>query len=123
PNPSPNAPTGGTAPDSIGRNVPRTARAPLTNLYASPYRFRQHGQSGIAVSEIFPEMARHVDDLCVLRSCRHSSPIHAPAEYLAMTGTQVGDRPSLGSWLYYGLGSENPNLPAFILMLSAANFD
>jgi hypothetical protein len=56
-----------------------------------------------------------VDDLCVLRSCRHASPIHAPAEYLATTGTQVGDRPSLGSWLLYGLGSENRNLPGFIV--------
>src|SRR5262249_31069265 len=59
-----------------------------------------------------------VDDLCVLRSCRHNSPIHAPAEYLATTGTQVGDRPSLGSWVTYGLGSENRNLPGFLVMLS-----
>ncbi|MCI0459592.1 MAG: DUF1501 domain-containing protein [Gemmataceae bacterium] len=113
---------GQNVPESIGRHVPRIARSPLTNLYASPYRFRPHGRSGIAVSEIFPEIARHVDDICMLRSCRHGSPIHAPAEYLAMTGTQVGDRPSLGAWLYYGLGSENRNLPGFIVMLSGENF-
>jgi hypothetical protein len=109
---------GQNVPDSIGRNVPRIARAPLTNLYASPYRFPRHGRSGIAVSELFPEIGKRVDDLCVLRACRHNSPIHAPAEYLATTGTQVGDRPSLGSWVTYGLGSENRNLPGFVVMLS-----
>jgi hypothetical protein len=109
---------GRDVPESIGRNVPRIARAPLTNLFASPYRFTPHGQSGIPVSELFPETARHADDLCVIRSCRHSSPIHAPAEYLAMTGTQVGDRPSLGSWITYGLGSENRDLPAFVVFVA-----
>jgi hypothetical protein len=57
-----------------------------------------------------------MDDICVLRSCRHDSPIHAPAEYLATTGTQIGDRPSVGAWVYYGLGTENQNLPGFIVM-------
>ncbi len=107
---------GRNVPDSIGRDVPRIARAPLTNLYASPYRFIPQGQSGIPVADIFPEMGRWVDEMCVLRSCRHDSPIHAPAEYLATTGTQIGDRPSLGSWIHYGLGSENENLPGFIVM-------
>ena len=71
---------GQNVPETIARSVPRIARAPLTNLYASPYRFRPHGRSGIEVSELFPEIGRHVDDICVLRSCRHDSPIHAPAE-------------------------------------------
>jgi hypothetical protein len=109
-------------PESIAAGVPRIARAPLNGLFPSPYRFRRHGQSGIAVSEIFPEIARHVDDLCMLRGCRHDSPIHAPAEYLSMTGTQIGDRPSLGSWIWYGLGSENRNLPGFVVMLTGENF-
>ena len=109
---------GQNVPESIARHVPRIARAPLTGLYGSPYRFTRHGRSGLPVSELFPEIAKHVDDLCVLRSCRHNSPIHAPAEYLATTGTQVGDRPSLGSWITYGLGSENHNLPSFVVMLS-----
>jgi hypothetical protein len=113
---------GQNVPESIARGVPRIARSPLTNLYASPYRFRPYGQSGIQVSELFPEIGRHIDDICVLRSCRHNSPIHAPAEYLATTGSQVGDRPSLGAWLYYGLGSENRNLPGFVVMLSGENF-
>jgi hypothetical protein len=109
---------GQNVPDSIARDVPRIARAPLTNLFASPYRFTPRGQSGVAVSELFPETGKWVDEICVLRSCRHTSPIHAPAEYLAMTGSQVGDRPSLGSWLYYGLGSTNQNLPGFIVFLA-----
>ena len=56
-----------------------------------------------------------MDDLCVIQSCRHDSPIHAPAEFIATTGTGLGDRPSLGAWLTYGLGSENHNLPSFVV--------
>jgi hypothetical protein len=107
---------GQNVPDSIARGIPRIARSPLNDLFASPYRFARRGRSGIPVSELFPEIGRLVDDICVLRSCRHDSPIHAPAEYLATTGTQIGDRPSLGSWIYYGLGTENQNLPGFIVM-------
>jgi hypothetical protein len=107
---------GQDVPPSIAQGVPRIARAPLANLFASPYRFQRHGHSGIAVSELFPHVGRLVDDICVLRSCRHDSPIHAPAEYLATTGTQIGDRPSVGAWVYYGLGSENGDLPGFIVM-------
>jgi hypothetical protein len=107
---------GQDVPASIAQGVPRIARAPLANLFPSPYRFRRCGQSGVAVSELFPEVGQRIDDVCVLRSCRHDSPIHAPAEYLATTGTQIGDRPSLGAWVTYGLGSENENLPGFIVM-------
>src|SRR5581483_3130736 len=107
---------GQSVPESIARHIPRIARSPLTNLYPSPYRFQRRGQSGIAVSEIFPEIGDCVDDICVLRSCRHHSPIHAPAEYLATTGTQIGDRPSLGAWVYYGLGTVNRSLPGFIVL-------
>jgi hypothetical protein len=107
---------GQDVPESIAAGVPRIARAPLRGLFASPYRFRQYGESGIPVSEMFPEIGAHVDDICVLRGCRHTSPIHAPAEYIATTGTQLGNRPSLGAWLNYGLGSENRNLPGFVVM-------
>jgi hypothetical protein len=109
---------GKDVPESIARGVPRIARSPLRNLFASPYRFTQYGRSGIPVSAMFPEIGACVDDLCVLRSCRHSSPIHAPAEYLATTGSQVGDRPSLGAWLNYGLGSANRNLPGFVVLMT-----
>jgi hypothetical protein len=109
-------------PPSIAKDIPRIARSPLKGLFASPYKFIKHGQSGIEVSELFPELGKHVDDLCILRSCRHGTPIHAPAEYVSMTGTQVGDRPSLGAWIYYGLGSENRNLPGFVVLLAGDNF-
>lgn len=107
---------GKAVPPSIARDIPMIARAPLTDLYGSPYSFARYGRCGLPVSELFPEIGSCVDDICVLRSCRHDSPIHAPAEYMATTGTQIGDRPSLGSWIAYGLGSENQNLPSFIVM-------
>ncbi len=109
---------GQDVPASIAAGVPRIARSPLKNLFGSPYRFNKRGQSGIEVSELLPETAKHVDKLCVIRSMRHSSPIHAPAEYIMLTGTQVGDRPSLGAWVTYGLGSENSDLPAFMVFNS-----
>ncbi|MCO6454232.1 MAG: DUF1501 domain-containing protein [Pirellulaceae bacterium] len=106
---------GGEVPASIARDVPRIARSPLTNLLASPWKFSRRGQCGLEVSELFPHVARLADDLCLIRSCRHDTPIHAPAEFVALTGTQVGNRPSLGAWLTYGLGSDNDNLPAFVV--------
>jgi hypothetical protein len=109
-------------PESIARGIPRIARSRLTGLFPSPYPFARRGKSGLFVSELFPEVGKLIDDVCVLRSCRHETPIHAPAEYLSTTGTQAGDRPSLGSWLYYGLGSENRNLPGFVVFLTGENF-
>jgi hypothetical protein len=106
---------GQDVPESIGKSIPKIARSPLNNLLASPWKFRPYGESGITVSELHPELGRCVDDLCVIRSCQHDSPIHAPAEFIATTGTQVGDRPSLGAWLNYGLGSENSDLPGFVV--------
>ena len=106
---------GKDVPESIGKGIPKIARCPLNNLLASPWKFRQYGESGIPVSELHPKLGHCVDDLCVIRSCQHDSPIHAPAEFIATTGTQVGDRPSLGAWLTYGLGSENSDLPGFVV--------
>ncbi len=106
---------GQDVPESIARHVPQIARSPLQNLLGSPWKFHPAGESGIQISELFPHVARCADDLCVIRSCRHDSPIHAPAEYLSTTGSLLGDRPSLGAWLTYGLGSENHNLPGFVV--------
>jgi hypothetical protein len=106
---------GREVPESIAGGVPRIARSPLHNLLPSPWKYRRHGESGIPVSDLFPHVAQCVDDLCVIRSCRHDSPIHAPAEFIATTGTQLGDRPSLGAWVTYGLGSENRDLPGFVV--------
>ena len=109
---------GKSVPDSIARAIPRIARAPLENLCGSQFKFARHGQSGLEVSELFPNVARCADDLCLIRSMKHDSPIHAPAEFIATTGTGIGDRPSLGAWLYYGLGSENGDLPGYVVMKS-----
>ena len=112
---------GKDVPESIAKHVPRIKRSGLKNLMASPFKFRKHGESGIPASELLPHTARHVDDLCLLRTMHHRNPVHGPAECIALTGTQVGDRPSLGAWITYGLGHENEQLPAFMVMnLNAA---
>jgi hypothetical protein len=82
--------------------------------FPSPFRFRRHGQSGIEVSELFPHVATCVDDLCVIRSMHADVPNHEPSLMLMNCGDARLIRPSLGSWVTYGLGSENQNLPGFI---------
>ena len=84
--------------------------------FPSPYKFRQYGQSGLPVSEIFPHTARHMDDICVLHSMRADVPNHEPSLMLMNCGESILTRPSMGSWMTYGLGTENQNLPGFIAM-------
>jgi hypothetical protein len=84
--------------------------------FPSPFRFHKHGRSGIEVSELFPNVARMVDDLCVIRSMHADVPNHEPSLMLMNCGEARQIRPSLGSWVTYGLGSENQNLPGFIAM-------
>jgi hypothetical protein len=81
-----------------------------------PFKFKQHGQSGLPVSEIFPHTAKHMDDICVLRGMRADVPNHEPSLMLMNCGESILTRPSMGSWLTYGLGTENQNLPGFIAM-------
>jgi len=107
---------GKDVPRSLASNVPQIKRAGLKNLMASPWKFKQHGESGLAVSSLFPQTARHADDLCVIRSMTHRNPVHGPGECVALTGTGAGDRPGLGAWAMYGLGSMNEQLPAFVAM-------
>src|SRR5678816_2311829 len=82
----------------------------------SPYKFAKHGNSGIEVSEIFPNVAKCVDDMCVIRSMQADVPNHEPSLLLMNCGEARLIRPSMGSWVTYGLGSENQNLPGFIAM-------
>jgi hypothetical protein len=82
----------------------------------SPFRFRQHGQCGAWVSEIFPNMARHVDNMAFLYSCWTDSNNHSPALLKIYTGMTRMGFPCVGSWVTYGLGSESQNLPAFVVM-------
>jgi hypothetical protein len=86
------------------------------NLMKSPFSFKRHGQSGIEVSEIFPQVGERIDDICVLRSVVTDVPNHEPSLYLMNCGHRQPGRPSLGSWLTYGLGTENHNLPAFVVL-------
>lgn len=86
------------------------------NLMASPYAFKKHGQSGIEVSELYPHIAQRVDDLCLVRSVYTTSNNHSPAIFQMNSGNMRPGNPSLGSWVTYGLGSENENLPSYIVM-------
>ena len=85
-------------------------------LMPSPFPFRRHGQSGLEMSDLFPNLARHADDLAVVRSCYHESFIHGPAIQQLCTGTSMLGHPSVGSWVTYGLGCESESLPAYVAM-------
>ncbi len=93
----------------------RTER-PTGALMAVPFHFEQHGKSGIPISELLPMTARHADDLCVIRSLHTDNPNHGPALFMMNNGTLTPNRPTLGAWLSYGLGSENENLPNFVVL-------
>lgn len=87
-------------------------------LIGSYYKFNQHGQSGAWVSEIFPYMSKIVDDICIIKSMNTEAINHDPALTFFQTGSQQGNRASMGSWVSYGLGTENKNLPSFCVLLS-----
>jgi hypothetical protein len=93
---------------------PRVQFAQTGNLLRSPWEFRKYGQSGIEVSDLFPHVGGCVDDLCVIRSIRADNSAHGGALLQLHTGSDTFVRPSIGSWLNYGLGTENRNLPGFI---------
>jgi hypothetical protein len=93
---------------------PRIQFAQTGNLLKSPWKFAQHGQSGAWVSELFPNVARHVDKLCFVKSLHGTNEAHGGALLALHTGSATFVRPSMGSWIVYGLGSENQNLPGFI---------
>ena len=90
-------------------------------LLASPFAFRQHGQSGAQISELLPWTAKLADDIAIIRSMHTTQFNHAPAQIFMNTGHQVIGRPSFGSWLSYGLGTESADLPAFVVLLSGEN--
>ena len=115
-----------------GKPVPASIKAALQNsrhknvfegckdeLMGSPFKFAQHGQSGMWVSELYPKIAERVDDLCFIHSLQAESNNHAPASYQLHTGETVAGKASLGSWITYGLGTENQNLPGYVLLFDA----
>jgi hypothetical protein len=95
-----------------GQSMPK-ART-FAKLLASPWKFAQHGQAGLWVSEIFPELAKQADELCLLRGMHTDVPAHSQAFLQMHTGIFQFKRPSMGAWTFYGLGTENENLPGFV---------
>ncbi len=88
----------------------------IGNTLASPWKFQQYGQSGIPVSDLFPHVAQHVDDMAVIRSMTSDFPEHTNANYFLHTGHGQQGRPSMGAWVGYGLGSECQELPGFVVL-------
>jgi hypothetical protein len=103
-------------PESFGKPVSQFTKGD-TPLLASTRTFKKHGQSGLEVSDLMPQLAQCVDDICFLRSCWCTSTVHAPAMYELHSGRTLMGYPSLGSWVTYGLGSVNDNLPAYCVLL------
>lgn len=115
---------GKPVPDSFRKAVSATRFANVFHgckdeLMASPFTWSQHGQSGLWVSSLMPHLARHADDLCVLHSLQADSNNHAPASYQLHTGDIRPGKASLGSWVTYGLGSVNRDLPGYVTLFDA----
>lgn len=102
---------GKAPPDEVADDEKRTK-----NLMGSPFKFRPHGESGLEFSDIQPHVARHADDIAVIRSMFTEHRNHEQAIWMAQTGMTVAGRPTLGAWTAYGLGSENRNLPGFVAL-------
>lgn len=102
----------GQRPDAANLRTERKT----AGILPSPFKFSPAGECGLPVSELLPLTAKHADELCVIRSMHTDNPNHGPALLLMNNGTILPTRPSMGSWLSYGLGSENENLPAYVVL-------
>ncbi len=100
--------------DADGKVSDRPGRIPGAKLMKALWKFQQRGKSGLWISELFPEVASHADELCVIRSMRTDLPAHPEAYLMLHTGSSQFIRPSLGAWTLYGLGTESDDLPGFI---------
>lgn len=115
---------GKPVPDSIRKAVEASKHSNVftgakAEILRSPWEWKPRGQSGMMVSDLVPHMARHADDLCFIHSLQADSNNHAPASIQMHTGETIGGKASLGSWVTYGLGTENQNLPAYVLLFEA----
>jgi hypothetical protein len=115
---------GKPVPDSLRKAVEATRFANVFHgckdeLMASPFQWEQHGQSGMWVSDLYPNVARHVDDLCFIHSLQADSNNHGPASYQLHTGDIRPGKASLGSWITYGLGTGNQDLPGYVMLFEA----
>src|SRR5579885_2622603 len=90
-------------------------------ILGCPQTFRRCGRSGLEIADTYPHLQTCADELAVVRSCYHDSFNHAPAQYMVSTGFSRMGHPCLGSWVTYGLGSENENLPAFVVMATTGD--
>ena len=106
---------------SIEFNVARTRKVQARTVLKSPWKFKQYGESGQQVSDLFPRIAQHVDKLCFIHSMHTEGVAHGPATIFLHTGATASVRPSMGSWVTYGLGTENQNLPGFVTINPTQN--
>ena len=109
---------GQETPESIKKTFKATAMFGngTRRLMASPFKFRNYGECGMPGSELVQHTSMHMDELCMIKSVQHDTVIHVPGEYVMTTGSISGDRPSLGAWIHYGLGTLNQNLPGFVVL-------
>ncbi len=104
-------------PDSIKQTLQRTQRDRAGKIWASPFEFSKHGESGLEISELYPNIAKHADKLCVIRSMQSEIANHSPGLLMMNTGHSVLPRPSVGSWVLYGLGTESEDLPGYVVLM------
>src|SRR5262249_45090038 len=104
-----------------GQPIAQLQGAKLT-CFAPQHAFKKCGKSGQEISEIFPHLAKVADELCIIRSLKTEAINHDPAHTFMNTGTTLSGRPAMGSWLWYGLGSESDNLPGFVVLTSSGKF-
>jgi hypothetical protein len=112
---------GENLPDSVRQGQRLTGMSgnqAILPLAGSIFKFNQHGQNGAWVSELLPHTAKVIDELCVVRSLYTEAINHDPAITFLQTGSQLSGRPSIGSWLHYGLGTDNENLPSFVVLIT-----
>ena len=102
----------GQRPSAVDLRTERTTGG----LLPSPFEFKRYGRNGVEVSELLPQLASVIDDVCVIRSMYTFNPTHTPGRALFHTGSVLATRPSMGSWISYGLGTENENLPSFVAL-------
>ncbi len=93
----------------------------VPKLLGTPFKFKSHGQSGQHISDLLPHLAKHSDDIAIIRSMYTTQFNHAPAQIFMNTGHQIVGRPSMGAWMSYGIGSENKDLPSFVVLISGDN--
>ncbi|HVW01746.1 MAG TPA: DUF1501 domain-containing protein, partial [Planctomycetaceae bacterium] len=102
------------------KDLVNTMRRSKGKLMPSPFKFAKYGESGVDVSELFPNIARCIDDICVIRSMNTNLPNHEPSFLMMNSGETQPTRPCMGSWITYGLGSENQNLPGYVVLCPGA---